>query len=102
MKVDIRPSVDTSTVAKYNQKILNQKKEKFLSLFGLNLQKYLAGDFITLITGFDIVAFDKDIKTPKGKSTKTWVTQNFGKEAEQLISWLIKNTGYPTKEGGSK
>lgn len=95
-------SVDVSTIAEYNRNIYNEKKEEFLFLFRLNLQKYLAGDFITLITGFNIIDFDKDIKTPDGKSTKIWVTQKFGKKAEHLISWLIKNTGYPATEGENK
>lgn len=97
-----KQSFTISEVAHYNKKILSEKKDEFLKLFNLPLQKFLAGDLITLITGFNIADFDKQIKTPNGTSVKKWVSTQYGLKAEALITWLIQNTGYPANTGKDK
>lgn len=82
-------------VASYNKQICKNKKNEFSLYFNLNLNQFLAGNIITLLTGFDIISFDKAIKTPDGISTKNWIKQQYGEKAQDLISWLIKHTGLP-------
>lgn len=82
-------------IALYNKQICENKKDEFYLYFKLNLRQFLAGDTITSLTGFNIVAFDEAIKTPEGISTKNWVQKQYGKKAQDLISWLIKYTGLP-------
>lgn len=82
-------------VANYNKQIYENKKDEFSLYFKLNLRQFLAGDAITLLTGFNIVTFNKAIKTPDGTSTKNWIKKQYGEKAQELISWLIKHTGLP-------
>jgi hypothetical protein len=58
--------------------------DKFKRTFNLPLKNY-----IDLITGFDIVKFDEDIKTPDGISTKDFISKTYGEEAVKLIQSLI-------------
>ena len=82
-------------VVNYNKQIYENKKDEFSLHFKLNLKQFLGGDTITLLTGFNIITFDKAIKTPIGISTKSWILEQYGEKAQELISWLIKYTGLP-------
>jgi hypothetical protein len=46
-------------------------------------------DYMSYLTGFDIVKFDRDIKTPDGTSTNMWIQTKYGPEAVNLIRKLI-------------
>ena len=87
--------ITINDVAFYNKKIHDEKRYEFASLFKFNLLPFLGGDAITLLTGFNIIKFDEAIKTPDGTSTKDWIIKKYGKEAGDLIDWLIKHTGLP-------
>ena len=39
---------------------------------------------------FDIMAFDKWLKTPDGTSTKQHLTNKYSKDAADLVSWFIQ------------
>lgn len=47
------------------------------------------GTYHDLITGFNVVQFDIDIKTPDGVSCKEWVEKEYGKDAVNLIKRLL-------------
>ncbi len=56
----------------------------FKSIFGRNIHNYMS-----YLTGFDIVKFDKDMGTPDGTSTNMWIQRRYGAEAVNLIRKLI-------------
>ena len=82
-------------IASHNRQIYENKKNEFSLYFKLNLKQFLSEDIITLLTGFNIITFDKAIKTPDGISTKSWIKKQYGKKAQDLISYLIKCSGIP-------
>ena len=51
--------------------------------------KLRLNDYIEPLTGFDIIKFDDDIKTPDGKSTHDWIVEHYGKEANALVEKLL-------------
>lgn len=87
--------ITINDIAYHNKQIYTNKKDEFLLHFKLNLKQFLSGDAISLLTGFNLVAFDMAIKTPNGICTKDWIEKQYGKKAQDLISWLIKHTGLP-------
>lgn len=72
-----------------NKKKIHKYSHSFRETFNLNLCNYLGG-FWQLLFGFDIIKFDKDIKTPDGTSTKEFILDKYGEEAVNLISDLLK------------
>jgi len=58
---------------------------QFQSTFGVSV-----GQFHHPITGFDIIAFDANLATPDGVSTRDYITAKHGKAASDLIFRLIK------------
>lgn len=75
-----------------NRKVVEEKGTLFQETFQLSLHRFMPTGLL-IIVGFDIVEFDKAIKTPDGVSTKDWVSKNYGGDpAVKLIEWLIENT----------
>jgi len=66
--------------------------KKFTTKSNMSLPHY---SNLIYLTGFNIIKFDEAIKTPDGTSTKDWIIKKYGKEAGDLIDWLIKHTGLP-------
>lgn len=83
--------MDICERAFYNKKMYKEKHYEFKKLFNFDLKNYLGKDLVQRITGFDIVKFDEDIQTPSGISTKTFILQKYGQEAQTLIQCLIDN-----------
>lgn len=74
-------------------KFANNKKIKqlFQEIFNVPMDRFK--DFIlSALTGvyqFDIIAFDKWLKTPDGISTKEYLKQRYSIQAQRLIQKLI-------------
>ena len=66
------------------REITEQDKIKFKAIFKKEIVY-----FMNPVFGFDIFGFDKYIQTPDGKSTSDWLTEKYGKKAEQFIRGLI-------------
>jgi hypothetical protein len=60
-----------------------EKGYQFRKTFGVPVNQFL--DF----SGFDIIKFDEWLNTPKGVSTKNFITKKYGKEASELINSLL-------------
>ena len=81
--------MNLAEIAFKNRNILHENEKKFKELFKLDLIKYLGGSLISLVSGFDIISFDKDIGVPDGISTRDYVDKIYGQDAVNLIQYLI-------------
>ena len=61
-----------------------QYTEAFQKTFRLKLKNYLDP-----LTGFDIVKFDEDIKTPEGRSCDEFISEKYGPDSSSIIKGLI-------------
>lgn len=68
-----------------NAKLFHAHESGFVQTFGVPLSKFWQGN----ILGFDIVAFDAWIGTPKNTSCAIHVRKQFGETAEHLIRKLL-------------
>ena len=63
----------------------DEKYRKFQEIFKVRLNKYLHPLF-----GFDIVQFDEEVvQSPDGKSVKETLVERYGREASNLIEYLV-------------
>lgn len=69
---------------------------RYSSAFQVRFKRRLH-DYMSYLTGFDIVKLDKDIETPDGTSTSMWIQKQYGAEAASLIRKLI---GLTSNENG--
>lgn len=90
---DIKTSIDLALYKRRVDKRANSRiyKRMFKNIFNIDL--YIFRDmFLSLAVGsfqFDIIAFDKFIKTPDGVSCKDYVKQKYGDQALKMIERLI-------------
>ena len=59
---------------------------EFEAIFKRPLAPYLEE-----ITGFDLIAFDKDMNVPGGMSLEQWLPQEYGESALELIHRLLSS-----------
>ena len=81
----------TKNIMIENKNLYTRYNDEFKEIFGRNLKKYLNPlNPFSLMTGFDIVAFDDDLNTPDGTSTKDFVTSQYGEKGCKLIEKLLE------------
>jgi len=68
-----------------NAKRYHDYENEFVRTFGVTLSKFWQGN----IFGFDIIAFDAWMATPRNKSCAEHVEKQYGKQARILIRKLI-------------
>ncbi len=56
----------------------------FHKVFHLQLR-----DYMSIVTGFDVVKFDEHLAVPEGISTREWIRQQYGDNAVSLVETLI-------------
>jgi hypothetical protein len=67
-----------------NRRIYFANEKRFLKMFHWSLRT-----FWHVHTGFDVIKFDKEIRTPSGKSTYIWAMEKYGDEAADIMRDLI-------------
>ncbi len=67
-----------------NKEKVERYRKQFHKVFGLQLYSYL-----NIITGFDIIKFDKHLCVPGGISTREYINQKYGEDAVRLIEMLL-------------
>ncbi len=74
------------------------QRTRFFHLFGRNLH-----DFWDNITGFDLIAFDKDVVKPDdahGESTKDALLRQHGENGEEAVVLIMELINHPTNMRG--
>jgi hypothetical protein len=69
----------------HNKKLVHDHEATFQATFGVSLSS-----FWELVTGFDIVKFDKWLETPDGVSTHDYLLQKYDQNALTLVEDLLK------------
>lgn len=90
---DIKTSIDLALYKRRVDKRANCRiyKRMFKNIFNIDLYNF-KDRFLSLAIGgfqFDIISFDKFIKTPDGISCKDYVKQKYGDQALKMIERLI-------------
>ena len=57
----------------------------FKRVFGVNTHR-----FVNPFTGFDVIAFDDFVSTPRNVSTSDHIRNTYGDDAERLVRDLLK------------
>ncbi len=68
-----------------NKELLFKNKQGFFKLFQVKLD-----DYFTIYLGFDIVTFDEWLQTTDGISTREFIKEKYGDDAELLVCKLLK------------
>jgi hypothetical protein len=66
-------------------KTLKNHQHRFQDLFGVHMTFYLKP-----IVGFRLDMFEKDFKVPDNMSIRSFVREEYGSDAVNLIEYLIK------------
>lgn len=80
-------AIDSRLKEQENKRQLHSQsaKDRFMLYFNAEIEQFIGGWMDT----FDIIKFDKWIRTPDGISTAQHLEQAYSKEASDFIRWLI-------------
>jgi len=81
MKITANDYATSMQRVKYSQ----AEAAQFTETFGVGLSEFWDGMF-----GFDVIRFDKYIRTPDRKSMRDYITENHGEVAMRLVELLVK------------
>jgi len=73
--------------------LMQKNKNRFRKIFGFGIEKFASPMF-----GFDVVGFDKAIKTPDGVSCADHIKENYGEDALVMIESFLGKEKAKDKE----
>lgn len=77
-------------IAKEKQLLSKEVRDKFYGYFNTSISPFIRPLLGTSVIMFDIIMFDKWLRTPEGVSTKNYITQKYGRKASDFIAYLNK------------